>query len=46
MKFVACNCPVGMTYHALNCPDKPGQPQNLPAWAKPKASAPASRQDG
>ena len=39
MKFVACNCPVGMTYHALNCPDKPGRPQNLPKWAKsnPKA---------
>lgn len=36
MKFATCNCPVGMKYHALNCPTRPGEPQNLPTWAKPK----------
>ena len=34
MKFATCDCPVGATYHALNCPTSPGKPQNLPRWMK------------
>lgn len=42
LRFVGCNCPVGMKYHALNCPDRPGRPQNIPVWLKPKSTAAAA----
>jgi len=38
VKFAGCNCDVGMTYHALNCPTSPGKFQNLPEWAKRSAA--------
>lgn len=34
MRFATCNCPVGMRFHALNCPTSPGEEQRLPAWMK------------
>ena len=34
LRFATCNCPVGMKYHALNCPTSPGREQNLPTWTR------------
>ena len=34
MKFASCNCPVGVKFHALNCPTSPGEEQRVPEWAK------------